>query len=424
LKKLDVKYTLVCGNIGGYGETYYLSSLSEIQKLCLEFLEKRFGGLSYITMTNSRDGSSDYGIPELSSLASYLSASREGIVLNSPVYRLSENIFGADEQQYSKASNDICPLIKAELDSFLILCTDLEMYWSYVDNSPYLAILADPYSIPFHYIENPSPSDRPMNEDNLWLATDDYYADLNDDMLDVELALGRVLALTKGGVSALISRSLFYNQYMNCWKADSRVNTIKNAEWKDTAYAAKGDDWNGAMWISTGDYWNEVQFLQSEGYSVHTTQRRTTGATVSQDVLHYYSSSSLIYVMAHGSDDGYQMVDGVESSEVKGWDMGPSVQILTSCSAARIDVNEIENTISLTFIEVGVNAYIGGSRTENTGDSPPLSSMAIEGMVSSDNSVGIACRNAKNNFNLEDGDYDSAAIRVLYGEPAFNPYQP
>ena len=127
--------------------------------------------------------------------------------------------------------------------------------------------------------------------------------------------------------------------------------------------------------------------------------------------------------MAHGSSDSYQLVDSVDSSDVRNWDMGPSVQVLTSCSVARIDVSDIENTISLTFIEVGVNAFIGGTRTES-GDSCTLSANAIELMVSFDEPVGIACRDAKNQFNDVDTSYEHSAMRVLYGEPAFDPYQP
>jgi hypothetical protein len=211
---------------------------------------------------------------------------------------------------------------------------------------------------------------------------------------------------------------------MQGWEATSRMNDAKDCEWKDTAYAAKGDDWNGAMYAMTRDYWEEVNYLKNHGYSVHTTQRRATGSTVSQDIMEYYSSSSMIYVIAHGSDDSYQNFDSITASEVKNWDMGPSVQLLTSCSAARIDVPNIHNTISLAFIEVGVNSYIGGSRTESSADSPTLTGNAIQEMVSNDETAGIACRNAKNKFMGSNINHEHASMRVLYGEPAFNPYQP
>jgi hypothetical protein len=424
LKALGVDYTLVCGNTDGYGETYRFSTLEEVYDLGLEFLKARFNKISYITLINSEDVYSTYGIAKISCLAPYLSSFHGGLVLNSPMQRLPSDIFGQSNENIANTANEMNLCIKTEFDNLLDKLKKIEMYSKYIEQSPHLAILGDPYSIPFYYFENPDPSIY-SSADDTWIATDDFYADLDDHPQEVELSVGRVLALTQGGVSALISRTVIYNQYMECWKADSRVSDIKNAEWKSTAYVAKGDDWNGALWFSTSDYWNEVYYLQNQGYTVYKTQRRATGATASQEVLHYYSSSSLIYVMAHGSPDSYQMTDSVDSREVSNWDMGPSVQILTSCSAARTDVSDIENTISLTFIEVGVNAYIGGTRTENAGASPTLSAYAIESMVSSDETVGIACRDAKNQYmGGGEDNYEESAIRVLYGDPAFNPYQP
>ncbi|UCE73987.1 MAG: hypothetical protein JSV56_13365, partial [Methanomassiliicoccales archaeon] len=372
LSKLGVSYTIICGNVNGYGETYYLSSLDEVYDLSLGFLKERFGRVSYITITNSEDVSSQYGISKISCLAAYLSSFYEGVVLNCPQPRLSSSIFQDSDEKIEQAANEANLCIKTDLEKLLGKLKNQGLYANYLNATPYLAILGDPYSIPFYYFKNPNPSTSTQSDD-AWVATDDYYANLDNESHQIELAPARVLALSVGGVSALISRSLFYNDYIKGWKADSTMSEAKNAEWKDTAYAAKGDDWNGAMWVMTPDYWYEVNYLQSKGYTVHTTQRRATGATVSQDILCYYSSSSMIYVMAHGSADSYQMTDGVESSDVRNWDMGPSVQILTSCSAGRTDVPDIENTISLTFIEVGVNAYIGGSRTESSADSPALS---------------------------------------------------
>lgn len=424
LDDLDVSYTLICGNLNGYSESYHFTQLEDVYNLALEFLLARFGKVSYLTITNSEDVYSTHGITQLSSLASYLSSSYFGIVLNCPVSRLSSGIFQENSDTIVNLANEMAICIKMKINELLVEINEFEMLSYYVTSNPYLAILGDPYSIPFYYIEDPSSGYDPT-EDELYLATDDYYADLDNDSLEVELAIGRILALSPGGVSAMIARSLFYDTYMDNWEADSRVTEVKGADWKETAYVGKGDDWNGAAWVSTGDYWYEVYYLQDQGYTVQTTQRRATGATVSQEILKYYSSSSLIYVLAHGSPDSYQLMDSVDSSDVRNWDLGPSIQVLTSCSAARTDVSEIEETISLAFIEVGENAFIGGTRTESSGSSPTLSSYFIEGIVSSDETIGIAHRDAKNRYtNGSENRYDDSAIRVLYGDPAFNPYQP
>jgi hypothetical protein len=423
LSRLGVSYTLVCGSFSSYGETYYLTTLEDIYRLTIDFLSARFNGVSYITLINSEDVHSNYGISEISSLAPYLSSSRSGMVLNCPQSRMESGAFEQSEENIAKAANNLNLDIKKKQNELFQLLDEHGFYDNYLYNNPYFAILGDPYSIPFYYFENPNPSTS-SGADDKWVATDDLYADIDEDPHYVELALGRVLALSKSGTSALISRSICYSEYMQQWIATSIMNDAKGSEWRDTAYAGKGDDWNGAMYVMTREYWEEVAYLQNQGYTVHTTQRRATGATVSQDILEYYSSSNMIYVMAHGSADGYQMTDGITASDVKNWEMGPSVQLLTSCSAARTDVPNIQDTISLAFIEVGVNSYIGGSRTESSADSPTLSANAIESMVSSDESVGIACRNAKNLFMESDSNYEHSAMRVLYGEPAFDPFQP
>lgn len=423
LSKLGVSYTLVCGTMVSYGETYFLSTLEDVYRITLDFLSARFNGVSYITLVNSEDVYSSYGISEISSLAPYLSSSRGGMVLNCPQSRMESGAFEQSEENIANAANNLNSDIKVKQNELFELLDDRGLYEDYIYNNPYFAILGDPYSIPFYYFENPNPSTSSGSDDK-WVATDDFYADIDEDPHYVELALGRVLALSKSGTSAMISRSICYNEYMEQWIATSIMNDAKGSEWRETAYAGKGDDWNGAMYVMTREYWEEVGYLKNHGYTVHTTQRRATGATVSQDILEYYTSSNMIYVMAHGSADGYQMTDGITASDVKNWEMGPSVQLLTSCSAARIDVPNIQNTISLAFIEVGVNSYIGGSRTESSADSPKLSSNAIESMVSSDETVGIACRNAKNLFMESDSNYEHSAMRVLYGEPAFDPYQP
>ena len=55
LKKLGVKYTFMCGELEGYGITWRFDSVDEINDLMIEFLNKKFGGIKYITMANPLD---------------------------------------------------------------------------------------------------------------------------------------------------------------------------------------------------------------------------------------------------------------------------------------------------------------------------------------------------------------------------------
>lgn len=106
--------------------------------------------------------------------------------------------------------------------------------------------------------------------------------------------------------------------------------------------------------------------------------------------------------------------------------MGPSVLILTSCSAGRMDLNDITTTISLNFIDSGVNSYFAGMRTEYIGSSPFIGMDIMESMVSEDLTIGLANRNAKNLYmeTYAETEYYHSGIRQVYGDPAFYPSSP
>ena len=55
LKSLGVKYTFVCGNLEGHGQTWRFQNVDEITDFLIKFLKDRFGGVDYITITNPLD---------------------------------------------------------------------------------------------------------------------------------------------------------------------------------------------------------------------------------------------------------------------------------------------------------------------------------------------------------------------------------
>ena len=423
LTELGVKNSIVVGELDGYMRSINFDSSEEIRNFTLDYMTKKFAAVEYITVANSRDAFAEgYGIPKLSVLAPYLSAIHRGIVLSVDYERPPEEIFkniGNNEVglQNLELINNISSSVDGELQALLGNMDDRGLLGDYVADSPYLAILGDCYSIPFHYI---------FDDGGRQIATDDLYSSIDDEIYSVELASGRPIGLSRETTSLLISRSYVYDEIAAKIAADSAVSEVKRDQWCDNAYVAKGDDWNGAIWIMAPDYYEEAVYLRSEGYNIYTTKRHATGKTVSQDLLKFYTSSSMIYIFAHGSPSGYQIIDGVSYSDVRNWNMGPSVLILTSCSAGRIDVNDITTAISLNFIDSGVNSYFAGMRTEYTGSSPFIGMDIMESMVSEDLTIGLANRNAKNLFmeSYNGADYYHSGIRQVYGDPAFDPYSP
>ena len=55
LKKLGVKYTFICGNLKPYRETWRFENIEEINNLLIRFINKRFGRVGYVTITNPLD---------------------------------------------------------------------------------------------------------------------------------------------------------------------------------------------------------------------------------------------------------------------------------------------------------------------------------------------------------------------------------
>jgi hypothetical protein len=127
-------------------------------------------------------------------------------------------------------------------------------------------------------------------------------------------------------------------------------------------------------------------------------------------------------------------------------DFGPSVFFLVSCVTGRVDGIRPDNSLALAYQHGGTNVYIGATRSTVgwlTQGSDNDMRLDAEGAVLlaeyytedivADKDVGIALRDAKNAFLIEDstgGNIDAEwafivyAHYILHGDPAFNPYEP
>ncbi len=423
LQQLQVKWTIMDNILEPYGNSITISSVEEAQNFVLKIMQKKNLPVEYIAVVNTNDITTTYGIPKVSQFGPYLAVARKGIVMATTHAPLEENIFATEKENWhevAEVANQAVSEIKIVLNSTFDKLKNFNFYDKYL-TTPYLALLGDPYVIPFYYI--PELQQGMISEYVRWIATDDYYGDLDEEIEIVELAVGRVLTLSVEDTAALISRTLCYDRYMPNWVADSPLNTITNAEWKSTAYLGVGDDWNGAIWGMTMQQAQTYWYLRNCGYTVYVTKGATTGEHTAQELLKLYTSSGIIYIMAHGSPSGYNMVDGINAEDVKEWPgTGPSFMLLVSCSAGRIDVKDIQDTITLAFMSVGMNTYIAGTRTEYTTGSPYICDDILKDVITNNLPVGIAHRNAKNNFVNGGGEYYHAGIKELYGDPVFIPY--
>ncbi len=501
LTDLGVKYTLIFDDSEGFGTTYRFTTQDSIEDIVIRFLDDRFGGVSYITLTNPMDLDLNYALPGISSLAPYLTASRQGVIsaaIEQPLppdraFREEPDAFLANVTTYR---------VKDKLTRTQGIMDNLSALQPYLDNSPYLAILGSAYSLPFYYTylvpkgimadssmtnddsrlindasslptgdpylitgasslptgdprlitddqrltdprsTAPAPPYQNINEPAL-VPSDDIYADIDGDYSTAELAMGRPIGINLEDASTLITRTFFYDEYMAEWNAESPVSQmpVVGTEWKNTAYIHFGDDWNGYVTISSPAAAQIYEYLTVNGYHTYTTP--ATGATV-DSITRFFQSSNMVFILAHGSESGFHMLDGYSADMVKNWFMGPSSWVVTSCNVGNTDcpnLTDIDDSMAFAILRTGINAFFGGMRYEYTGvynpddeyglvtsGSPRLSQLIIAHLSGQDLTTGMALRDSKNQYmselaNDEGRDYD-IAIKMLYGDPMFNPYEP
>jgi len=444
LSSLDVEYTLVFDGSKGYGTTITFQDTGSIEDIVLQVLINKFDCVNYITLTNPCDLELDYALPGTSSLAPYLTASHQGIVcsaMEQPIgpgknFREEADAFEANETTFR---------VKEKLLSMFDTMREHGVFEDYLEDSPYLAIMGSAYSIPFYYtyLVPKGIMAAPYQDinDPALVPTDDIYSDIDGDFSTHELAIGRPIGINLEDASGLIARAMFYEEYMAQWVAQSPVSQFLDAEWKDSAFVHCGDDWNGYVFISSPAYAQSYEYLNTHGYTTYTAV--ATGKTV-DEVTRFFQSSNMVFILAHGSQTGFHMIDGYSAADVKQWWIGPSTFIVTSCNVGNTDcpnLTNIDNSIAFAIIRSGVAAFYGGMRYEYTGvynpdpdyglvtsGSPRLSQIIIKRLTEEDVSVGLALRDSKTQYmnelqNNEGMDYD-VAIKILYGDPTFNPYEP
>ncbi|KAA0001525.1 MAG: hypothetical protein FE048_05310, partial [Thermoplasmata archaeon] len=180
---------------------------------------------------------------DLSSLASYLAAYHRGIIWASPefAYAGRQGISQpGDNPEIIEESNAHVLAIHQQLNELLAeiadLPNDLATLWQhYKENPIYIAILADPTMVPMYYYKNP--------DDGYimgWGVPGDYiYGDIDPNPDDLENdtftyypfqenIVGRITGYDAEDASALIARTIFYNEIIEKlgeWKQNATVQT-------------------------------------------------------------------------------------------------------------------------------------------------------------------------------------------------------
>ncbi|MCK5030506.1 MAG: hypothetical protein KAR64_03480, partial [Thermoplasmatales archaeon] len=108
----------------------------------------------------------------------------------------------------------------------------------------------------------------------------------------------------------------------------------------------------------------------------------------------------------------------IDVAHAKNWVYSkPSVFLTSACLMGRIDGIPPNMNIGLTMLHAGCNCFVGATRM--TGSEAGLTTFENH-LIVDDLSVGEALRGEKR----VDREPPTYYVRVLYGDPAFNPYEP
>jgi hypothetical protein len=427
-------------------------------------------------------------VHDLSSLAPYLTAYRTGVVLASPTYALHYREYTGEisecrdpayyhdtawvaNWQALRVHNETVKLLAKiaklvhmlEVDPETILedKSALNLLAEFYYNEPvYIGIIADTNMVPHYYYKGGMPGEGcGETSDNIYadinLDTRDPYYDVGEgkvhpDYPDVELPCGRLTGWDTQDVSALLARTFFYYNIIDTYVGhDQDPDRI----WKNNGYAFLGSEipvetMYGTLLNTT------VTYLTDGGFT--TVKQTSECASDIKNSYKFQIGSNFVLGGVHGfyywyvpwarwpSTAGGSAYDVNSVLELA---YGPSTFFLVSCVTGRIDGLNPRNCLSLAYLHMGINAYVGATRTTYGWIDPNLDfdyrylepegavllSERFTYKVMHDATVGLALRDAKNGYLPEDTaggaiEEDIAFIiyahYVVHGDPAFDPYEP
>ncbi|HEC76618.1 MAG TPA: hypothetical protein ENI33_05125 [Thermoplasmatales archaeon] len=376
----------------------------------------------------------------LSSLSGYLSAFHKGLILSKSefAYAGSHGMSQpGDNPALRKECNEHVWKIHQELNEILSKISDLPYdeynLWEYYRENPLnIAILADTTMIPMYYYKNP--------DDGYimgWGVPGDFiYGDVDPDPQDTENdtftyypfqenAVGRITGYDAEDCSALIARTIFYNEIIKKlgeWKQNATVQTGCGLEFQwiplltTISNLLLGSN-EPTKWPSGESFFINLRLcndLTEGGYNVKRTHLVSSQREGFENLAqygrryflfpHFYEKisgenvkggkyqqeSNIIFTFNHGFyylyESGdilldargfppfttisrfYPMGSGLSSKgtydvrNVYNMEFGPSVVYIESCIVGRTDGLSPENCLSQAYLHSGVNTFIAASR--------------------------------------------------------------
>lgn len=367
---------------------------------------------------------------DLSIMAPYLSSARGGLVLadydlelTSDDYMELASGYGTGpwyERDMLKVGREKVDRNVQLLERSVEIISEYGLDESYLNDKGWLALLGGGNMIPMYYQDK----DPSWEENPVWgtgWATDLLYS------LNLSLSVGRPLGRSPSDVSALIARTLFYEEYTEGYISRLSSEYGSSGSWKDHFHFLAGEGGGRTGWlfhqrefsataeqhgftseVYMQDYENDRQTMVAQGAFVR--------ANYFEMILH--GDWSWFSPELNGFD---RYSTGVKVTDIMNdpadWEMGPSVFNSGVCLLGRLGGLRPFQSITQTFFHAGINAFFCATRsTGSEAKAGPIE----EALLFEDLSVGEAIRKDKR----DNPEVPTYYVRTLYGDPAFDPYEP
>jgi hypothetical protein len=353
-------------------------------------------------------------IPKLSSLAPYLTAAHGGLLIANTSWELTDESYasvahGSGAGPWYNAS--LHPFTNAKVNKTVeqlrntLQRLDVQGLLSdYLAGPAWLALLADTTMIPMYYY-GPSQEGIP----DRGLPSDNPYT------LNQSLSVGRLIGWDVQDVSVLLARTFFYETLCGA--------PVSPDEWHSRFHFMFGEGYG-----ETGGIFHQIPYareIREYGFITKVYGDFRNSRQIAER-LHIFTGANYLEYLGHGDWfwfpaslyglDSYSKAFDV--AHVKHWVFEkPSLFLSSACLMGRTDGLPPQMTIGLTLLHAGCNGFVGATR--KTGQESGLS--MLENHLIVDNwSLGEALRGEKR----VDTELPTFYVRVLYGDPAFNPYEP
>jgi hypothetical protein len=353
-------------------------------------------------------------IPKLSSMAPYLTAAHGGLIIANASWELTDSSYVSAAHGSGTGpwyNESLHPFTNTKVNATVQqLKRTLEslnahgLLSGYLNGPAWLSILADTTMIPMYYY-GPSQEDIP----DRGLPSDNPYS------LNQNLSVGRLISWDIHDCSVLIARTFFYE--ILCGPPESL------------------DDWHyrfsfvfGEGFAETGGIFHQIPYakeIRNYGFTSKVYGDFRNSRQIAE-LLHVYTSVNYIEYLGHGDwfwfPASFYGIDiyskAIDVAHAKNWVYDkPSIFLTSACLMGRTDGLPPQMNIGLTMLHAGCNGFVGATR--ETGQESGLTVLENH-LIVDDWSVGEALRGEKR----IDTEPPTFYVRVFYGDPAFNPFDP